>query len=79
MYGRGHKGLRSIPAPYLAQPLRPTHPVTPTKCIMRPSALDDHVAWCVDLSVIWLRCAKTAERIGVLLTVETIETQETLC
>jgi len=37
-----------------------------TTYIKRTIATDDHVAWCVSLSVTRLHCANTAERIEVL-------------
>jgi len=37
----------------------------------RPIATDDPVAWCINLSVMLQRCAKTAERIEVLYRNET--------
>jgi len=50
-----------------------------TTCIIGPIAIDDPVAWCVSwsvcLSVVWLRCAKTAKWINVLFGVKTVGDQ----
>jgi len=47
---------------------------------MRIFATDAHVAWHVSLTVKRLRPAKTAERIGILFGVESLESQRnTVC
>jgi len=39
---------------------------------MQPTVTDDLTAWCDNLSVTRLRCAKTAERVDVLFEAETL-------